>query len=105
MTDKDKWLLGIAVECVNWPDEAAFDFEAMVGFAELGEFYPEFIPYPENDFCPVSDEEYEAGTDKQRMAWGRQMDAASNVWYEKNKTLLVKVRADATELLRRIQNN
>jgi hypothetical protein len=105
MTDREKWLMSLAIQCVNWGEGDDFEFHEILRENDIMKYYPgEYEPYPDNEFCNFSDEEYEVASDEQKDLWDAEVDAKENTWLDSREIIIEKVREEITALLQKLRD-
>jgi hypothetical protein len=103
MTEKEKWLLGLAIQCVNWGCGADFKFREILCDHDLEKHYG-VEPYPDHEFCFQTDEEWYAASNDQKKIWMRESSEAERVWFDSRDEAVNKVQKEVTELLVRLRD-
>lgn len=101
MTDKESWLLDLAIQCVEEAGEG-IEFDELVEDEFLEKFY-DMQPYPENGFTKHTPEEWQAASEETKEEWYDEEGDLEDAWDERRFELLDQVHADVLGFLKKLK--
>lgn len=101
MTEKEKWLLDLAIQCVEEAGEG-IEFDELVEDEFLTKFYG-MEPYPQSGFFGYTAEQWAAASeDEQNDLEDREADLEDQ-WDERRFELLDQAHTDVLEFLKKLK--
>lgn len=101
MTEKEKWLLDLAIQCVEEAGEG-IEFDELVEDEDLVKFYG-MEPYPQSGYFGHTPEQWQAASEEERDELEEREAQLEDEWDERRFELLDQAHTDAIELLKRLR--